>query len=88
METIRVKVFGNEYSVRADTDGDYVSRVARVVDKKMKQIDRQFSQGSATRTAVLACMNLVDEHLKENQENTDWVARRVGTLIEKLDNVL
>ena len=88
METFRVKVFGNEYSVRADSGGDHVSRVACIVDERMRNIDSQYQQGSSTRTAVLACMNLVDDRLREDRERSEWLRRRVGTLIEKLDTVL
>ena len=88
METFKVKVLGNEYSVRADSDGDHVSRVASIVDERMKKIDSQYQQGSPTRTAVLACMNLVDDHFSENRKRAEWLKRRVGTLIEKLDTVI
>jgi cell division protein ZapA (FtsZ GTPase activity inhibitor) len=87
METYRVRVLGNEYSVRADDGSDHVQKVARIVDKQMKQINRQFQAGSAARTAVLACMNIVDGQLKADEDRAEWVRRRVGTLIEKLETV-
>ncbi len=88
METFVVKVFGSEYSVKADSGGERVAKVAKVVDKKMKEIDRQFCPGSTGRTAVLACMNLVDEYLAERRQDTEGISRRVGALIRKLDSVL
>ena len=87
METYSVKVYGSEHSIRADRDGQHVSEIARVVDDKMKEIDHQFRPGSTSRTAVLACMTLVDEHLQDRQRNVDWVRLRVGRLIDKLDSV-
>jgi cell division protein ZapA len=87
-ETFQIKVFGSEYSVRADADADHVARVAQVVDRKMKEIDQQFGSSTVARTAVLACMNLVDEHLKDGREGAERLGRRLGVLIEKLDNVL
>jgi cell division protein ZapA (FtsZ GTPase activity inhibitor) len=88
MESHRVQVFGSEYSVRADGGAEHVARVAEIVDKRMRDIDRQFQPGSGTRTAVLACMNLVDEQLREGDAVARWARRRVGTLIEKLERVL
>ena len=88
MKSVTVSVFGSDYNVRADSDGDHVQEVARIVDRKMKEIDGQFHQGSGTRTAVLACMNLVDEHLLQREEDVRWVSRRVGVLIDKLESVL
>ena len=88
MKSVIVNVFGSDYNVRADSDGDHLQEVAGIVDRKMREIDRQFSQGSSTRTAVLASMNLVDEHLLQHREDARWVSRRVGMLIDKLESVL
>ncbi len=87
-DTFQIKVFGSEYSVRADAGAEHVTRVAQVVDRKMKEIDQQFGSSTVARTAVLACMNLVDEHLKADRDASEWAGRRIGALIEKLDNVL
>ena len=88
MKSVIVNVFGSDYNVRADSDGEHVQEVARIVDRKMRDIDRQFNQGSSTRTAVLTCLNLVDEHLIQRREDARWVSRRVGTLTKKLESVL
>lgn len=88
MKSVIVNVFGSDYNVRADSDGEHVQEVAGIVDRKMREIDRQFSQGSSTRTAVLACMNLVDEHLRQRHEDARWMKRRVGALTDKLESVL
>ena len=88
MKSVIVNVFGSDYNVRADSEGVHVQEVARIVDRKMREIDRQFNQGSSTRTAVLTCMNLVDEHLFQRREDARWVSRRVGVLVKKLESVL
>ena len=88
MKSVVVSVFGSDYNVKADSDVEHVREVAGIVDRKMKEIDGQFHQGSSTRTAVLTCMNLVDEHLLQRQEDARWVSRRVGKLIDKLESVL
>jgi cell division protein ZapA (FtsZ GTPase activity inhibitor) len=88
MKSVIVNVFGSDYNVKADSNGEHVQEVAGIVDRKMKEIDRQFHQGSSTRTAVLACLNLVDEHLVQRREDARWVSRRVGMLIDKLESAL
>jgi cell division protein ZapA len=88
MKSVVVSVFGSDYNVRADSDGEHVREIAGIVDRKMREIDRQFNQASSTRTAVLTCMNLVDEHLIQRREDARWVSRRVGVLIRKLESVL
>jgi len=88
MKSVIVNVFGSDYNVRADSGDEHVQAVAEIVDRKMREIDRQFNQGSSTRTAVLACMNLVDEHLLQRREDVRWMSRRVGALTNKLESVL
>jgi len=88
MQSFVVKVFGSEYNVRADRDGEYVLKVAELVDKKMREISDQYQQASTARTAVLACMNLVDESLQRTAAEREWICRRVGVLIEKLGSIV
>uniref|UniRef100_A0A7C4GH80 Cell division protein ZapA n=1 Tax=candidate division WOR-3 bacterium TaxID=2052148 RepID=A0A7C4GH80_UNCW3 len=86
MQTFVVNVFGSEYNIRADREGGHIEKVARMVDAKMRELDRQFRQGSTSRTAVLACLSLVDEQLAGREQDVVRVRRRVGALIEKLEN--
>lgn len=88
MQSFVVKVFGSEYNVKADQDGEYVLKVAEIVDQKMRQISEQYHQPATAKTAVLACLNLVDESLQEKKAATEWLCRRVGALIEKLEGVV
>jgi cell division protein ZapA len=88
MKSVVVNVFGSDYNVRADSDGEHVRQVAEIVDRKMREMERQFNQASSTRTAVLTCMNIVDEHLSQRRDEARWVSRRVGGLIEKLELAL
>lgn len=87
MKSVVVDVFGSEYNVRTDNPAR-VQEIAGLIDAKMKEIDSQFGQVTATRTAVLACMNLLDVHLDRSRIDNGDVSRRLGTLIEKLSSVL
>jgi cell division protein ZapA len=87
MKSVAVQIFGSEYYVKADRDADHVREVAGVVDRKMREIDEQFHQPSSTRTAVLACLNLVDDYSRQGKQEADWVSARIGSLIDKLDSV-
>jgi cell division protein ZapA (FtsZ GTPase activity inhibitor) len=90
MKSIVVSVFGSDYNVKAESDGEgHIIQVAELVDKRMREIDAQYRQPSPARTAVFAAMNLADELLKQ-QHGVDggWVRHRVGALIDKLDTVI
>jgi cell division protein ZapA (FtsZ GTPase activity inhibitor) len=90
MKSIVVNVFGSDYNVKADSDGEeHIVEVAGLVDRKMREIEAQYRQPSPARTAVFACMNFADELLK-GQRGVDagWCRHRVGALIDKLDTVI
>lgn len=88
MKTFTVRVFGSDYNIKADSDVEHVMEVARIVDERMREIDQRYHQPSPARTAVLACMSLVDEHLAAGRPDMTWVERRVASLIEKLGTVI
>jgi len=90
MKSIVVNVFGSDYNVKADIDGEaHIVEVAGLVDKKMREIDAQYRQPTPARTAVFAALNFADDLLK-GQRGVDggWVRHRVGALIDKLDTVI
>ncbi|MEO0074045.1 MAG: cell division protein ZapA [candidate division WOR-3 bacterium] len=88
MKSFTVKVFGSDYNIKADSDVEHVMEVARIVDERMREIDQRYRQPSPARTAVLACMSLVDEHLTAGRADMTWIERRVASLIEKLGTVV
>ncbi|MEO0069118.1 MAG: cell division protein ZapA [candidate division WOR-3 bacterium] len=84
MEKFVVNIYGSEYNIKADRDGEYVLKLAEIVDQKMREISNLYPQGSTARTAVLTCLNLIDESLRKEEVEVEWLRRRIGALIEKL----
>ncbi len=62
---IRVNIFGTEYSLRSDDNENYVRDISRYLDDKMRIIDKSSSIKSASKIAVLAALNVVDELYQE-----------------------
>jgi cell division protein ZapA len=87
-----VNIFGNEYRVIAeDVDAERIKKIAEIVDKKMREIHREFPLPSTTKIAVLACLNLVDEYLQSdtqlNKKISD-IEQRISNLILKIDEAI
>lgn len=87
-----VTIFGNDYRVISDDlNPERIKEVAEIVDAKMREIHREFPLPSTTKIAVLACLNLVDEYLRrENQHNKkiSETEERIRSLILKLDEAV
>lgn len=62
---IRVNIFGSDYTLVSDNDENYVKEIARYIDDKMREIDRNSSIKSSARLAILAALNIADELYQE-----------------------
>jgi len=62
---IKVEIFGTEYRIKGDANGDYIRQVAGLVDERMRQIADASMTGSVAKIAILAAVNIADELLKE-----------------------
>lgn len=59
--SVRVTIFGHEYSIRGEADEAYIRELARYVNGKMDDITRSTGVGVPLRVAILAAINLADE---------------------------
>ena len=71
---VQISIFGQEYSVKAPADPEYIKRIAEYLDEKMREVQSGFSTTqSSTRIAILAGMNITDElftYKKEKNSTT------------------
>lgn len=88
MKTFTLNVFGSDYKIKTDRNGDYVLNIGKIVDEKMKQIHKQYPQGSLAKNAVVSCISLVDDYLEEKQQQNELINRRISLLIEKLERIV
>jgi cell division protein ZapA len=60
--SVRVNIFNQTYSLRsANGDGEYVERVARLVDERMRAVADGLAVHDVAKVAVLTALNLADE---------------------------
>lgn len=86
-DTIRVEIFGTEYPIKGDVDSDYIEKVARYVDKKMREVAEEHSLVSPSKVAILAAMYITDELFKERDEGRKLTAQ-IELRVEKLNRRL
>jgi cell division protein ZapA len=71
MNIITVKINGVEYSLKGKENEEYLHKIARYVDKKLKYITENNPRLSTTSAAIFTAVNISDELYKEKQENID-----------------
>ena len=85
--TVVVKIFGHEYSIRAEADAEYIREVALYVDAKMHEVANSIPLRSTTKVAILAALNVVDELFKERSER-EVMLKRISKRLADLTDAL
>lgn len=96
-EAVSVDIYDQVYHLRG-TDAEYIARLARLVDDKMRAVAAHGSTVDSLRVAVLAALNIADELLSLRErydalsgsigQTETSIRSRADTLAEMLDEVL
>ena len=90
--TVQISIYGQEYSVKAPADPEYIKKIAAYLDEKMIEVQSGFSTTqSSTRIAILAAMNITDELFtarKDQDSGAGEIEEKISTLIELIDDSL
>ena len=86
-----VHIFGEEYPITGVSDPAYISRIADIVDSRMKDAARLSRSQARDKVAILAAMSLASE-LEEKSETLTSASSgqesRLQGLLERLDAAL
>jgi len=89
---VQISIFGQEYSVKAPADPDYIKKIAEYLDDKMREVQSGFSTTqSSTRIAILAGMNITDELFtarQSDESDSTEVEEKISSLLELIDDSL
>jgi cell division protein ZapA len=90
-EGITVEIYDQEYHIKGDLDPEYIQKLAKYLDAKMRSIAGRTRTVDSLRVAVLAALNLADEYhqLKVKHEAAnEGLNERVRGCTEVLDRIL
>lgn len=90
-EGIRVVIYDQEYFVRGDLDEEYIQKLAKYLDAKMRAIAGRTRTVDSLRVAVLAALNIADEYHQvkaKHEETTKRVDEKVDECSRMLDRFL
>jgi cell division protein ZapA len=90
-ESIRVNIYGREYSIRGDGDPGYIAEIAHFVDMKMRQMTDNITMASTAKVAILTALNIADELFQKEQqarEQEESHGEMVARLAERIENAL
>jgi len=90
-EIIRVVIYDQEYNLRGQLDPEYIRKLARYVDEKMRSVAARTQTVDSLRTAILAAMNIADEYHQmaaRYETGTRQMDSEFGKYSSMLDEVL
>ena len=85
---IEVKVLGQKFKVRSDSNEEYIERVASFVDEKMNEVLASSKSVASLNIAILAAMNIADEFLKykaDKDKRLEEAQKKIKDIIELID---
>ncbi|MGE5671147.1 MAG: cell division protein ZapA [Fibrobacterota bacterium] len=83
MESVRVVIFGVEYSIKSDADPDITKQVAQFVNSKIIEIHEKTASRDNLKVAVLSLLNIAGE-LFELKAKHNECAGKVDELESKI----
>lgn len=89
--TIRVEIYNQNYNIRSDGDGEYISQLAEFVDSRMREISSGTLTVDSLKVAILAALHIADElhRLKRLHEQADsQLGSRSAECADMLDRLL
>jgi cell division protein ZapA len=63
-----VNIYGREYAIRGEGDGNYIADIAHYVDMKMREMTDNMAMASTAKVAILAALNITDELYQKEQQ--------------------
>lgn len=89
---LKVNIYGNDYPIKGNTDVEYIRKVAKYVDNKMREVDKSTANDSTLKVAILAALNITDELFRERSfhkgSDSGEMVTRINHLIDLLDEKL
>jgi len=88
---VMVDIQGLRYPVRSALEPSYVQQLARFVDERMQAAASAVPIGESTKLAVLAALNIADEHFRGRDDESRAAADlldRAAELERLIDDVL
>jgi cell division protein ZapA len=88
---IPVEIQGRRYPIRSTLEPEYVARLAKYLDEKIRVADEATPSSDALRLTVLAALNLADELFRCRDATRDrdgLLAERAAEIERMLDRVL
>jgi len=88
MDTTKVEIFGQTYTIKGEADANYIVKLANYLDDHMREVAKKHPTSSPHKISILAALNIANEvfKLKEKEkDNNLLIEEKTKVLVEILD---
>jgi cell division protein ZapA len=86
-EGVRVMIYDQEYNMKGALDPEYIQKLAKFLDAKMRSIAARTRTVDSLRVAVLAGLNLADEY-HQVQAKYEATHKEIGEKVVECNEML
>lgn len=87
-----VTIFGRTYHLRGESDCDYLTELAELVDGKMREVTEETDTADTLQVSILASLNIADDYLRASrgrpQSPNKAMDKRLAKMVSTLDEAL
>lgn len=65
---VKVRIYGQDYTIAGDREEETIKEIAAYVDEKMREVGRNFATNAQGALAVLAAINVTDEFFSAKKQ--------------------
>ncbi len=80
----KIRLLGSSFSLKIDEDPDYFQAIITSLEKKFSEIEQEMGVRDPLRIAILSCILIQDELLKEKSGQSGSVKNNDAEKVEKM----
>ena len=90
-ESIRVIIYGEEYSIKGDSDMETTKKVADFVNRKMSDVQNGVPSHDKAKIAILSAMNIAEELFRYREKCDQYlidyeeIQKKASAISRKID---
>ncbi len=80
----KIRLLGSSFSLKIDEDPEYFQKIINTIEKKISAVESTMNVKDPLRIALLSCILLTDDLLKEQDKKTQGLSLEVADKVEQM----
>lgn len=80
----KIRLLGSSFSLKVDEDPEYFQKIINTIEKKISSLEATMGVQDPLRIALLSCILLTDDLLKEQDKKKNGLSPEVADEVEQM----